>query len=195
MLLQMASFHSFYGWVIFHCIYVPHLYPFLCWWTFRLLPCLGYCNCAAMNKALVIKTVWYWHKTRTIDQWNRTESPEINPHTIVTKSMTKEARIYKGEKTVLSIRGAEKKTGQLIDAFELWCWRGLLRVPWTERRSKQSILKEVSPEYSLERLMLKLWYFGHWMRRADSLEKTDAGEGWRQMEKEATEDEMFGWHH
>ena len=61
-----------------------------------------------------------------------------------------------------------------IDAFELWCWRRLLRVPWTARRSNQSILKEINPEYSLETLMLKLkhWYFGHLMRRADSLEKT-----------------------
>ena len=61
-----------------------------------------------------------------------------------------------------------------IDAFELWCWRRLLRVPWTAKRSNQSILKEVSPEYSLEELMLKLklQYFGHLMRRADSFEKT-----------------------
>ena len=61
-----------------------------------------------------------------------------------------------------------------IDAFELWCWRRLLRIPWTARRSNQSILKEISPEYSLEGLMLqlKLQYFGHLMRRADSLEKT-----------------------
>ena len=61
-----------------------------------------------------------------------------------------------------------------IDAFELWCWRGLLRVPWTARRSNQSILKEISLEYSLEGLMLKLklQYFGHLMRRADSFEKT-----------------------
>ena len=61
-----------------------------------------------------------------------------------------------------------------IDAFELWCWRRLLRVPWTARRSNQSILKEISPEYSLEGLMLqlKLQYFGHLMRRVDSLEKT-----------------------
>ena len=59
-----------------------------------------------------------------------------------------------------------------IDAFELWCWRRLLRVPWTARRSNQSILKEISPEYSLEGLMLKLQYFGHLMRRSDSLEKT-----------------------
>ena len=61
---------------------------------------------------------------------------------------------------------------QQIDAFELWCWRRLLRVPWKPRRSNQSILKEINPEYSLERLMLKLQYFGHWMGRVDSLEKT-----------------------
>ena len=59
-----------------------------------------------------------------------------------------------------------------IDAFELWCWRRLLRVPWTARRSNQSILKEINPEYSLEGLMLKLQYFGHLMHRANSLEKT-----------------------
>ena len=63
---------------------------------------------------------------------------------------------------------------QRIDAFELWCWRRLLRVPWTARRSNQSIVKEISPEYSLEGLMLKLklQYFGHLMRRTDSFEKT-----------------------
>ena len=61
---------------------------------------------------------------------------------------------------------------QKIDTFELWCWRRLLRVPWTARRSNQSILKEISPEYSLERLVLKLQSFGHLMRRTDSLEKT-----------------------
>ena len=68
----------------------------------------------------------------------------------------------------------KKAEHQRIDAFELWCWRRLLRVPWTARRSNQSILKEFSPEYSLEGLMLKLklQYFGHLMRRTDSLEKT-----------------------
>ena len=68
----------------------------------------------------------------------------------------------------------KKAEHQKIDAFELWCWRRLLRVPWTARRSNQSILKEISPEYSLEGLMLKLdlQYFGHLMRRADSLEKS-----------------------
>ena len=67
-----------------------------------------------------------------------------------------------------------KADRQGIDDFELWCWRRLLRVPWTARRSNQSILKEISPEYSLERLMLKLklQYFGHLMQRTDSFEKT-----------------------
>ena len=68
----------------------------------------------------------------------------------------------------------KKADHRRIDAFELWCWRRLLRVPWFSRRSNQSILKEINPEYSLERLMLKLkiQYFGHLMRRSDSLEKT-----------------------
>ena len=68
----------------------------------------------------------------------------------------------------------KKAKCQRIDAFELWCWRRLLRVPWTAKRSSQSILKEISPEYSLEGLMLrlKLQYFDHVMRRADSFEKT-----------------------
>ena len=75
-----------------------------------------------------------------------------------------------------------------IDAFELWCWRRLLRVPWTARRSNLSILK-ISPGISLEGMMLKLklQYFGHLMRRVDSLEKT--------LMLGAKEDEMAGWHH
>ena len=72
-----------------------------------------------------------------------------------------------------------------------------LESPWTARRSNQSILKEISPGYSLEGMMLKLklQYFGHLMRRVDSLEKTDAGKDWGQEEKGTTEDEMTGWHH
>ena len=68
----------------------------------------------------------------------------------------------------------KKTEHQRMDAFELWCWRRFLRVPWTARKSNQSILKEISPEYSLEGLMLKLklQYFGHLMRKADSFEKT-----------------------
>ena len=89
----------------------------------------------------------------------------------------------------------KKAEGPRIDAFELWCWRRLLRVPWTARRSNQSILKEISPGCSLDGLMLKLkfQYFGHLMRRVDSLEKTLMLGG--QEEKETTEDEMAGWHH
>ena len=84
-----------------------------------------------------------------------------------------------------------------IDAFELWCWRRLLRLLWTARRSNQSIVKGMSPGCSLEGMMLKLKlpYFGHLMRRVDSLEKTDAGRDSGQEEKGTTEDEMAGWHH
>ena len=93
-----------------------------------------------------------------------------------------------------SVKKAERRR---IDAFELWCWRRLLRVPWTARRSNQSILKEISPGIYLEGLMLKLklQHFGHLMRRADSLEKTYAGRDWGQEEKGTPEDEMAGWHH
>ena len=91
----------------------------------------------------------------------------------------------------------KKAERRRIDAFELWCWRRLLRVLWTARRSNQSSLKEISPECSLEGMMLKLklQYFGHLVRRVDSLKKTDAGRDWAQEEKGTTEDEMAGWHH
>ena len=83
----------------------------------------------------------------------------------------------------------KKAECQRIDAFELWCWRRFLGVPWTARRSNQSILKEISPEYSLEALMLKLklQYFGHLMRRTDSFEKTlilEKIEGRRRRERQ-----------
>ena len=78
----------------------------------------------------------------------------------------------------------KKAKCQRVDAFELWCWRRLLRVPWIVGRSHPSILREINPEYSLEGLMLKLQYFGHLMRKANSLEKKpDAGRDWRQKEK------------
>ena len=86
----------------------------------------------------------------------------------------------------------KKAEHQRIDAFEQWCWRRLLRVPWTSRRSNQSILKETSPWCSLEGLQ----YFGHLMRSVDSLEKTlMLGGIWGQEVKGMTEDEMAGWHH
>ena len=91
----------------------------------------------------------------------------------------------------------KKAEHRKIDAFELWCWRRLLRVPWAARRSSQSILKEISHGCSLEGMMLKLklQYFGHLMERVDSLEKTDTGRDWGQEEKGMAEDEMAGWHH
>ena len=85
-----------------------------------------------------------------------------------------------------------------IDAFELWCWRRLLRVPWTARRSNQSILKEISPGCTLEGLMLKLklQYFGHLIRRANSLENTlMLGKIEGRKRRGAAEYEMAGWHH
>ena len=93
----------------------------------------------------------------------------------------------------------KKAECQRIDAFELWCWRKLLRVPWTARRSNQSILKEVSPEYSLEGLMLKLKLHPilwppdtkNWLITKDA----DVGLDWRQEEKGTAEDEMVGWYH
>ena len=93
-----------------------------------------------------------------------------------------------------TIKKAERRR---IDAFEPWCWRRLLRVPWTARRSNQSILKEINPEYSLEGLMLKLklQYFGHLMHRTDSLEKTLMLGKIEGRKRGTTEDEMVGWHH
>ena len=84
-----------------------------------------------------------------------------------------------------------------VDAFALWCWRRLLRVPWTARRSNQSIQKEISPGCSLEGLMLKLkrQYFGHLMRRVDSLEKTLMLGGTGDRRRRERHDEMAGWHH
>ena len=94
--------------------------------------------------------------------------------------------------------GLWRRLSTEADAFELWCWRRLLRVPWTARRSNQSILKEISLGCSLEGLMLKLklQYFGHLLGRANSFEKDpDGGNNWGQEEKGTTEDEMDGWHH
>ena len=96
------------------------------------------------------------------------------------------------------VKTIKKAEHRRIDAFELWCWRRLLRVPWTARRSNQSILKENSPGISLEGMMLKLklQYFGHLMRRVASLEKTlILGGIGGQEQKGMTEDEMAGWHH
>ena len=91
----------------------------------------------------------------------------------------------------------KKAEHQRIGAFELWCWRRLLRVPWTARRSNQSILKEISLGVSLEGMMLKLklQYFGRLMQSWLIGKDPDAGKDWGQEEKGTTEDEMAGWHH
>ena len=96
---------------------------------------------------------------------------------------------------IWTIKKAER---QRIDAFELWCWRRFLRVPWTARRSNQSIVKELSPAYSLEGLMLelKLQYLGHLMRRTDSFEKTPIlGKNKGRRRRGCQRMRMVGWHH
>ena len=100
--------------------------------------------------------------------------PKSRDITLPTKVCLVKAMVFPIVTYGCESRTIKKADRRRIDAFELWCWRRLLRVPWTARRSKQSILKEINPEYSLERLMLKLkfQYFGHLMWRADSLEKT-----------------------
>ena len=83
-----------------------------------------------------------------------------------------------------------------IYAFELWCWRRFFRVPWTARRSKQSILKKINPEYALEGLMLKLQHFDHFDEKNRLIRRDpDAGKDWSQEKKGMTEDEMVRWHH
>ena len=116
--------------------------------------------------------------------------------TLLTKVHTVKAMVFPAVMYGCDSWTIKKAEWWRIDAFELWCWRRVLRVPWIARRSNQSILKEISPEYSLEGLMLKLkLIFGHLMQRTDSLGKDpDAGKDWRQ-EKGTTEDEMVGWHH
>ena len=115
-------------------------------------------------------------------------------HSLPTKVHLVKAMVFP---VVLCGFSIQKAKCRRIDVFELWCWRRLLRVPWTTRRSNQSILKETSPEYSLEGLMLKLklQYFGHLMWRADSMEKTlmlRKIKGWR---RRGRQNKMVGWHY
>ena len=111
-------------------------------------------------------------------------------------------KVYLVKSTVFSVvmYGCEswiikKAEHQRTDAFELWCWRRLLRVPWTARRSHQSILKETSPKHSLEGLMLKLKPLATWWEELIMWKDLDAGKDWRREEKGMTEDKMVGWHH
>ena len=106
--------------------------------------------------------------------WPRRQHIKKQRHYFATKGPSCQGYGFSSSHVLMWEWTIKKAEHQRIDAFQLWCWRRLLRVPWTARRSKQSILKEISPEYSLERLMLKLklQYLCHLMRRADSLEKT-----------------------
>ena len=92
--------------------------------------------------------------------------------TLLTKVHIVKAMVFPGVMYGCESRTIKKAERQRTDVFKLWCWRRLLKVPWTARRSNQSILKEINPEHSLEGLMLKLQYFGHLMQTANSLEKS-----------------------
>ena len=118
--------------------------------------------------------------------------------TLLTKVHLVEAVVFPVVMYGCESRTIKKVEHRITDAYGLWCWRRLLRVPCTVRRSNQSILKEISPEYSLEGLMLKLklQYFGHLMRRNDSFEKTlMPGKIESERRTGMTEEEMVGWHH
>ena len=135
-----------------------------------------------------------WKETYEQPSYSIFKSRDI---TLPTKVCLVKAMIFSVVMYGCESRTVKKVERRRIDAFELWCWRRLLRVSWTARRSSQSILKEISPGISLEGMMLKLklQYFGHLMQTVESLEKTDAGRDWGQEEKGMTEDEMAGWHH
>ena len=122
------------------------------------------CNCKIKRHLLLERKVM-----TNLDSILKSRDITLPTKVHLVKAMVFPVVMYKCESWTI-----KKAEHQRIDAFELWCWRRLLRVPWTARRSNQSILEEVSPEYSLEGLMLKLklQYFGHVMGRTDSLEKT-----------------------
>ena len=135
-------------------------------------------------------------EAQSLNHWTTREVP-VNPSSLSVFYMI--VCICESHTPNLSLLHHPSSIHQRTDAFELWCWSRHLRVPWTARRSNQSILKEISPIYLLEGLMLKLklQYFGHLMQRANSLEKMlmlGKIEG-RRTKKGETEDEMVGWHH
>ena len=130
---------------------------------------------------MVIKTIWCWQRRKWKNKWNYLKLELANECNIkmqkyhfADKGLSSQSYGFSNSHVWMLSWTIKKAEHRRIDAFELWCWRRLLRVPWAARRFNQSILKEISPEYSLEGLMLKLklQYFGHLMRRTDSLEKT-----------------------
>ena len=141
-------------------------------------------------KTAVIKTIQYLNKDRNIDQWIWFSS-YLNGLVVFSTFSNLSLNF-----AIRSSWSEPESTPGLVFAFELWCWRRLLSVPWAARRSNQSIQKEIGPEYSLEGLLLKLKFqcFGHLMQRTDSFEKTlmlGKIEGRKDV---TTEDEMVGWH-
>ena len=136
-------------------------------------------------------------KLKMLTPWEESYDQKKQRHSFATKVRLVKAMVFPAVMYGCESWTVKKAERRRIDAFELWCWKRLLRVPWTARRSNQFILKEISPGYSLEGMMLKLklQYFAHLMRRVDSLDKRDAGRDWGQEEKGTTEDEMAGWYH
>jgi len=132
-----------------------------------------------------------WKAMTNLDRVLKSRDITLLANVCLVKAMIFPVVMYRCESWTI-----KKAEIQIIDAFKLWCWRRLLRVPWTARRSNQSILKEINPQYSLEGLMLKLklQYSDHPMQRANSLEKILIRKDWRQ-EMGTTKDEMVGWHH
>ena len=125
-----------------------------------------------VTAAMKLKILAPWRKSyNQPKQHIKKQSRDI---TVLTKVHLFKAMVFPAVMYGCESWTVKKAESRRIDAFELWCWRRLLRVPWTARRSNQSILKEINPEYSVEELMLKLkhQYFGHLMRRSDSFEKT-----------------------
>ena len=135
----------------------------------------------------------WWKVMTNLDSILKSRDIPLPTKVHLVKPMVFPVVMYKCESW--TVKKAEHRR---TDAFQMWCWRRLLRVPWSARRSNLSILKEINPGMSLEGMMLKLklQYFGHLMRRSWLIGKdSDAGRDWGQEEKGTTEDEMAGWHH
>ena len=132
-----------------------------------------------------------WKAMTNLDIILKSRDNSLLPRVHIIKAMVSPVLMYGYESWII-----KKAKHQRINAFELWCWRRLLRVPWTARRSNQSNLKEINTEYSLEGLMLKLklQYFGPPESKNQIIGKNpDAGKDWGKKEKRATEDEIVGW--
>ena len=146
-------------------------------------------NCTQENKRCLL----LGRKVMTnLDSILKSKDISLLPSVHIVKAMVSLVLMYGWESWII-----KKAEHQRSNAFELWCWRRLLRVPWTARRSSQSILKEISPKYSLEELMLKLklQYFGPPESKNQLIGKNpDAGKDWGQKEKGATENEIVEWH-